>query len=637
MLQDQKPLIERVRQDTRSIRKSYSLQLDLTADADRQASSEKYSIFNSSIGDEDFSFDDEIINSFAYRKAIKRLASKAKATQHNAKPDERHILDEPLIDFEELSQTHNGPRTKSTAISNHHSLTPTKTSTHTALLSDTIMEDLKSLMPTSIGSPGQQINEGHAEFASPSYVSESPNNGLANQRDKDRDVEKVTGQYARDDVSQETLNFRMLPRKPVRASAEPFQRSSQSPSIAADAVEDFDKLEKGREGAFAHASHHSEISLLNEYFEGGKGPNVHSRPGVRVKVTPLAARKIKDTNKHVQVTASRCSRKTSFTRRISLGPPSSGERQPTEIADDKSISSYTSAPEESSLAHRYPPVEVKNLNRDHVEVKILNRDQESNLSGRNIAREERYTHVNSSDISSMPPDSILKGKTGSIKPRRGSRSASRDTNIATNISQTLSSRRSPSLSKEVPTYKVMKRLAEESRDVSGGKHKRSSETRSRSASNEQLAEDVKSRPRRSSKGHKEGEKKSSLLTSQLSPRRESSDLHPRLRRETVGTAICRLIAPELETLKQEHKIQQVRQRRESRGSIDSGDLPRNRDEHNTGRLLSGDSSKGRKEHRRDRTSYSPSERISERNRVFLRKLSSGMGRNSPKKEARGIN
>ena len=171
---------------------------------DRQASSENYSIFNSSIGDEDFSFDDEIINSFAYRNAIKSLASKAKATQQNAKPDERHILDEPLIDFEELSQTHNESRINSTAISNYHSLTPTKTFTHTALLSDAVMEDLKSLLPTSIGSPSQQINETHAGFASPPYVSGSPNNALANQRDQNRDVGKVKGQRV-SDVSNEQL------------------------------------------------------------------------------------------------------------------------------------------------------------------------------------------------------------------------------------------------------------------------------------------------------------------------------------------------------------------------------------------------------------------------------------------------
>ena len=409
-----------------------------------------------------------------------------------------------------------------------------------------------------------------------------------------------------------------------------------------------DSRDKSREGALTHASHHSQTSLLIEYFEGGKGPNVHSRPSVRVKVTPSAARKIKDTNEHVQVTASKGSRKPSYTRRISLGPHSTGDRQATDSADDKSISSYTSAAEESSLAQRRPPVEVE----------IMHRDQDSDLSGPNLAREERYTHVNPSDISSMPPDSMLEGKAGSVTPRRGSRSTSRDAVVATDTLKTPLRRRSRSLSKERLAHKAMEKLAGTPRDVSSGRHKRSSKTRSRSVSNEQLAEDVKSRRRRSSKGHKEeelasGAESSLLTTSQLSPRRESGDQYsfrsgtskssinanPRLL-ETVENAIRRLIMPELETLKQEQKMQQSRQRfdRDSRGSVDSGrsgshtDLARklskhasapdvsgkpkvflNRDEHNAGTLLSGDSVKGRKESRRYRNSDSPSGRRSERN------------------------
>lgn len=157
LLQDQKPVIERVRQDTRSIRESRSPQLSLTADADGQASLKSHSLFNSSIGDEVFSFDDEIVNSFAYRNAIKRLASKVKATQQTAKPEQRHILDEPLIDLEEPSESHNGPKIKSNAASNRPCLTPTKKIIHTDLISKEVVEDLKLLQPTSTGSPSQHF------------------------------------------------------------------------------------------------------------------------------------------------------------------------------------------------------------------------------------------------------------------------------------------------------------------------------------------------------------------------------------------------------------------------------------------------------------------------------------------------
>ena len=62
----------------------------------------------------------------------------------------------------------------------------------------------------------------------------------------------------------------------------------------------------------------------------------------------------------------------------------------------------------------------------------MHRDQGSDLSSPNRAREERYTPVNPFDISSMLPDSILKGKAGSVTPRRGSRSTSRDAVVTAN-------------------------------------------------------------------------------------------------------------------------------------------------------------------------------------------------------------
>ena len=234
LLQDQKSVVDRVRQETVSICENRSLQLGLAADADGQASSHNYSIFDSNIGEEIFSFDDEIVNSFAYRNALKRLASKTKATQQNAKPDEHHILDEPLIDLEGLSETHNGPRPMSTVTSNHHCLTPSKPFTHTARLSDTIMKDLESLLPSSVASPSQQRNERHADFASPSCDSESPNNTSANQSNKNRAVEKVVGQRVRARAYDETCMLN----KP--AFAAPLEHS-RSTSITADTVEDFDK------------------------------------------------------------------------------------------------------------------------------------------------------------------------------------------------------------------------------------------------------------------------------------------------------------------------------------------------------------------------------------------------------------
>ena len=434
-----------------------------------------------------------------------------------------------------------------------------------------------------------------------------------------------------------------------------------------------DQREREREGALARSSNKSQTSLLIEYFEGGKGPSVLTRPSVRVKVTPSAARKIKDTNEHVQVTASK-GRKPSYTRRISLGPQSSGERQISGSGDDKSISSYTSAAEESSLAHRYPPVEVE----------VMHGDDESDLSrtsvGREeIAREERYIQVNPSEISSMPPDSMLDEKPGVATPRGNrSRSISRDALVSnTNTLKTPSRRRSRSLSRErLVAQKVVEKIQASPREVSSGKQKRSSKTRSRSVSNEQLADLHQGRRRRSSKSYKEeeppsGAESSLLSTSQLSPRRQSGDQYsfrsgtskssinanPKLL-ETVENAIRRLIMPELETLKQEQKMQQSRQRFErdsvaSASSASRGELSRklskhasapdvsgkpkvflNRDEHNAGTLLSGDSIKGRKESRRHRDSDSTSERRSEREMSEETVIRDGGGGKTSRKKSR---
>ena len=408
-----------------------------------------------------------------------------------------------------------------------------------------------------------------------------------------------------------------------------------------------EKRDKDHEGTLSRATHQSQTSLLIEYFEGGKGPSVHSRPSVRVKVTPSAARKIKDTNEHIQITEAGGHRKPSYTRRISLGPKNTGDRQITDSADEKSISSYISAEEESSLAGRYPPVEIE----------VMPRDQVSELSGGLGPLEQRYIQQNPSEISSMPPDSMLEGNPGNITPRRNrSRSTSKDAVMTTKDTlKTPSRRQSRSLSRERIAQKAIEKIVNKPREVSSSKRKHGSKTRSRSISDEHVVENLKSPRRRSSRHHQEEEfvsgAESSLLTSHASPRRKSGDQYsfrsgtskssitnPKLL-ETVEDAIRRLILPELTTLKEEQKLQQNRSKfeRGNRDSIASGGSPSrteltrrvskhasapdvkvrpkvvlNRDENNAGTILSGNSIKGRKESKRDQVLDSPSERSFER-------------------------
>ena len=413
-----------------------------------------------------------------------------------------------------------------------------------------------------------------------------------------------------------------------------------------------DHRDKEQESSLTRASHHSQTSLLIEYFEGGKGSNLRARPSVRVKVTPSAARKIKDTNDHIQISETGGARKPSYSKRITLGPKIGRDRQITETGDDRSISSYTSAAEDSNVASRGPPVEIE----------VLHKDQGSDLSGTSLTQGQQYVQQNMSDISSMPPDSMLEDNAGSLTPRRNrSRSMSRDEVVLSQDKlKTPSRRRSRSLSRERITQKVIEKLGSKPREVSGGKHRSgASKTRSRNVSKEHIADSVKPPRRRASRHHPDeeltsGAESSLLTTSQLSADRKSGDQqsfrsgtskssinNPKLL-DMVEDAVRRLILPELSALKKEQKTDQNRSKfeRGSRDSIDSGSgasrdgLTRrvskhasapdfagkpkvvlNRDEYGPGITLSGNSVKGRKDSRREGGSVGSSGRSYDRDTV----------------------
>ncbi|KAK3072566.1 hypothetical protein LTS18_014615, partial [Coniosporium uncinatum] len=262
---------------------------------------------------------------------------------------------------------------------------------------------------------------------------------------------------------------------------------------------------KTRNGKDAPAGpHQSETSLLIEYFEARKGDKVHSRPSVRVRVTPSSQRKGKSTHDHIQITESTKNRKPSYTRRISLGSPTHREEAPpvpTEV-------SYSS---ESNLSGHLP-----------VEVEVLQNHSDISKSG---VSEEPY--VAASDVSSMPPDSMLEGDIKILSPRKQRSEASEEKIIPTEavIADTLKAPefRDRNLSRERITQKVMEKLAGQPEGYSsGGKHRHAS-SRDRSASKEDLVEGVKSpSKRRSSKSHRDEDSlhgaDSSLNPSDLSRR-----------------------------------------------------------------------------------------------------------------------
>ncbi|PNS19116.1 hypothetical protein CAC42_1852 [Sphaceloma murrayae] len=300
-----------------------------------------------------------------------------------------------------------------------------------------------------------------------------------------------------------------------------------------------------------HSRNRSQTSLLIEYFEAGKnGDKSRSKPSVRVKVRPSAARRSKNGggSDAVHITGIGKDRKPSYTRRISLGSRSEGTEKI--IIDGTDVSRST-----DSHGSGRPPVEVEVLNP-------------SDLSNSRHSRDLRFVE-NPSDISSMPPDSILdppsnildqeNTKVESVSPlnRKRSRSLERlttDTKTETTHLMPDSHARTRSLSRERITQKVMEKLAARPIESTG---------RRRNVEYEPDTKPVKERRRRSSRTHhtedvitpESSQLSSNITASQNSYRSGTSKVslnNPRLL-EMVEDTVRRLILPELHQMRAEQK------------------------------------------------------------------------------------
>lgn len=380
-------------------------------------------------------------------------------------------------------------------------------------------------------------------------------------------------------------------------------------------------------GKISKSHHHSQTSLLIEYFEGGKGQDLTSRPSVRVKVRPSAPRKTGEREDgEVVVTEARGSRKPSYRRRIFLGADS-----PKQTVDTGSISSLSSLSGESHLANLAPPVEIEVFSKEG-----------SELSNTSVSKAPRFI-VPTSDISSMPADSMLEGNPPPITghPDR-SRSVSREEVVATNTLKAPTRRRSRSLSHERLTQKVLEKLATRPREVSSGSRKRHSERSSSRSVNKEVSEAGAQRHRRSSGKQVEnasvstGAESSVLTNSAVSANRKSGDQvsfrsgtskssvnNPKLL-DAFEDVLRRVIMPELKELKRDKKFAANRSKFEkmlnqsdvSGSSVSHEEVRRRVSKHGSApemktRISSGKDSpgSGRRERRRKETDLdSPSER-----------------------------
>lgn len=287
----------------------------------------------------------------------------------------------------------------------------------------------------------------------------------------------------------------------------------------------------------SHGRNKSQTSLLIEYFEGSKNGTNGSRPSVRVKVTPSSKRRNKaGQSDAVQITGIGKDRKPSYTRRISLGSKQTdreGNAHPIEGTE----MSHSS---ESNLSGR-PPVEVEILNHG------------SDLSNNNprLSRDLQYM-TNPSDISSMPPESLLDDNSRMSERPHSPLIVEQETKavIDEHLQAPDARERSRSISRERITQKVMEKLKQRSE---------------KPVEYEPDNKPTKERRRRSSRTH-HGEDsvtntESSVVSSSLTPSQTSyrsgatskvSLNNPKLL-EMVEETVRRLILPEIDQLKNEER------------------------------------------------------------------------------------
>lgn len=309
--------------------------------------------------------------------------------------------------------------------------------------------------------------------------------------------------------------------------------------------------DRGDDSNLSHASQHSQTSLLIEYFEGGKGSgSLVSRPSVRVRVTP-SSKKLKDQQDTVQITESNGNQRPVYARRISLGSPSNPYKQ-LEEPDEQSFVS-----EENHNQSR----------RDPFEIELLNRERGSEVSS--LSRDTRHFQP-TSDISSMPADSLLEAPSSGLSHRR-SQSLDRDqreqrTESDDGLLKTPARKRSRSLSTERIAHRVAEKLSNDPRE------RKHSDKAEEDDDNKGLPEPETGTSRRRAQRQQTDDEmispESSMLSaSAASANRRSGDQYsmrsgasnkssinnPRLL-ETVEDAIRRLILPELKELKKDQKV-----------------------------------------------------------------------------------
>ena len=358
-----------------------------------------------------------------------------------------------------------------------------------------------------------------------------------------------------------------------------------------------DKRSKPKGHNLSKLKNHSQTSLLIEYFEGSKEQGLISRPSVRVKVSPSTKDKAGNPREdQIVVTQSQGARKPSYRRRISLAADTPKQK----ISTAESTSSISPLSQESRRLDRRAPVELE-----------LGQPQDSQISINSPSKDDGIT-VPLSDISSMPPDSMLDDNMGAnseqLAPshnsskddldhndstptpnRRRSRSLTKDRDRGDASSRTPTRRKSRSLSRERLTQKVLEKLANKPRETSVDQQKRHHAAASSRSGSKDASEGEMSIAR-SSGPHKEHgsitsatdssavtntvpatKRKSSDQASFLSGTSKSSVNNPKLL-DAFEDVLRRVIIPELKELKKDKKVSGNRSKFENIASSSDASL-----------------------------------------------------------------
>ncbi|CAK1357374.1 unnamed protein product [Cercospora beticola] len=284
-------------------------------------------------------------------------------------------------------------------------------------------------------------------------------------------------------------------------------------------------------GIGKHGRQKSQTSLLIEYFEASKtGDKSRSRPSVRVKVTPSSAKKGRSGGDSVQITSIGGDRKPSYTRRIPL--PSGKQSEATEL----------SASSDSNVS-AHPPVEIEVLNNSDI--------SRPDRSSRGLM----YAPVES-NVSSMPPDSMLEGENSVLE----SDLSYDDTTAAKETAYLRAPRRTGSQSRTNSRDRIAQRVMEKLGATATTPRKSS-----RSSSRDFEAEGYTRDRRRSSKSQRSEDDavtgaESSLLSNRSDrsyrsghSQARSMTNNPKLL-EMVEDTIKRMILPEINQMKEDQKI-----------------------------------------------------------------------------------